>query len=199
MTQRARPSWQRIAGVSLLAIACATTIFIGVPPQWDVQVTTWFQRAAPLPDILAAIYTTLGNAELMVLAAGVAGGLWVLRRRPQGVPTLWLAGGLAVVSVIAVGLKFVLPHPGPPLALQRHVLEFGLSAATPGSFPSGHTMRITFFAVTTLRRWPIIGATVVGAMMAGLIYLGDHWLSDVLGGLILGWMCASLMDAIKPV
>jgi undecaprenyl-diphosphatase len=140
----------------------------------------------------------LGNAEVMILGSGIVGGLLFLRNPSRGGRILWLAVGLGVVSLIAVALKFLIAHPSPPLSLQRHVFELGLSLPSPGSFPSGHTMRTTFFAALMLRARPLLAGLLVVAMMVGLVYLGDHWLSDVLGGLILGWTCAVIMDVTRP-
>jgi membrane-associated phospholipid phosphatase len=53
-------------------------------------------------------------------------------------------------------------------------------------------MRMTFFAANALRRVPAAAGALVFAVMAALVYLGDHWTSDVLGGLCLGWACAEL-------
>ncbi len=191
--QRARASWQRTAGVVLVAIVATTAIFFGISPRSDILVTTWFQRAAPLPDVPAALFVFLGNAEVMILGSGIVAGLLFLQNPSVGRRILWLAVGMGVVSLIAVALKFLIPHPSPPPSLQRHVFEVGLSLQSPGSFPSGHTMRTTFFAALTLRARPLLAGLLVVTMMVGLVYLGDHWLSDVLGGLILGWTCAVVM------
>ena len=100
--------------------------------------------------------------------------------------------GVAATGFIAFAFKYVLPHPGPPPELQRRVVRYGFGIAQPFSFPSGHTMRTTFFAATALRRAPAAAGALVLAMMTALVYLGDHWVSDVLGGLCLGWACAEI-------
>ncbi|HYM70237.1 MAG TPA: phosphatase PAP2 family protein [bacterium] len=182
---RASPTRLLASLVLFLALAAAAVHNTG--HRWDVAVTTWLHRAAPAPDLPTALYVFAGNAEIVVTGAVLAGVLLLRRDRTRTEAAFGLAGSLVVLSLLAVGLKHLLPHPGPPDAMQRHVFRMGISIPTPFSFPSGHTVRATFIAGTVLRGAPIAAIAVVGSMMASLVYLGDHWTSDVLGGLCLGW------------
>ncbi len=196
-THRLHTSWWTRLEVTAFSMVVAAVLFLGVRPDWDLAVTRWLQRAAPLADFPAAVFVLLGNAEVMISAVVVAGGLWYLWGRRQSSMAFWLALGLTGASVLAVGLKYLLVHPGPPPSLQRHVFDVGVALQTPYSFPSGHTMRATVFAAVALRRAPVLVVSVVVAMMAALVYLGDHWTSDVLGGLVLGIACAVLVRSVN--
>jgi membrane-associated phospholipid phosphatase len=178
----------RLAGGALLFAVLAGIASFGVTNHLDRAVTMWLQRAAPLLDVPAVLFVLLGNAEVVIPAAALA-GLALYRRDPErGRAALWLAAGLVLVSIVAVVLKSTIPYPGPPESLQRHILfRRGVSLYTPFSFPSGHTMRTTLIAGTVLRHRPVLAGLVVICMMAALVYLGDHWTADVLGGLCLGW------------
>lgn len=62
---------------------------------------------------------------------------------------------------------------------------------TPNSFPSGHVARVTFLAFLTSAIWPwravrVGAAAVVMITLWARVYIGDHWLSDGLGGVVLG-------------
>jgi len=165
----------------------------------DEAATTWLQRAAPAPDYLASVVVFLGNAEVIIPAVVLAAGLIWLRRRDSKLGLLWLAAGLSLASLLAVTLKYLIIHPGPTAQFQRSVIPIGLHAGTPYSFPSGHTLRTTLLAWISLRnaRW-LAGLLILG-MMTALVYLGDHWLSDVLGGLCLGWVFLETRGAFRSV
>jgi membrane-associated phospholipid phosphatase len=187
----------RLAGGALLFVVLAGIASFGVSNHLDRAITFWLQHAAPLLDVPAVLFVSLGNAEVVIPAAVLA-GLALYRRDPQrGRAALWLAAGLALVSVAAVVLKATIPSPGPPLSFQRHLAyRHGVSLYTPFSFPSGHTMRTTLIAGTVLRHRPVLGGLIVICMMVGLVYLGDHWTTDVLGGLCLGWAGVELARGV---
>jgi membrane-associated phospholipid phosphatase len=165
----------------------------------DEATTTWLQRAAPAPDDLASVLVFLGNAEVVIPAVVLAAGLLWLRRRDAELGILWFAVGLSLASLLAVVLKYLIIHPGPPAEFQRPVIQVGLSAGTPYSFPSGHTLRTTLLAWISLRNARWVAGLLIVSMMTALIYLGDHWLSDVLGGLCLGWVFLEARGAFRSV
>lgn len=185
----------RVRSASALFLFLLVAIFasFAAAQRWDRAVTIWLQHAAPAPDMPASIFVFLGDAEVVITGAVLAGLLLLSRDRGWGIAALQFAAGLAAVSLLAVLLKHTIPHPGPPESLQRHILRLGVSTPpTPFSLPSGHTMRTTFIAGTVLRRFPVLAGAVVLCMMAALVYLGDHWTTDVLAGLCLGWACVEV-------
>ncbi|HLY21491.1 MAG TPA: phosphatase PAP2 family protein [bacterium] len=188
----------RAAGALLGFVVVTAVTFVPASHTVDLGATRWLQRAAPTADWPAFAVSYLGNAEVLVPGFAVAGAVLALRRRRQGLALLGLAVGLAAVSVIAVVFKHLIVHPGPPESLARH-LPVPLGApiqSTPFSLPSGHTMRATFVAGTLLRRFPFAAAALVLGMMAALVYLGEHWLTDVLAAFFLSWACVEAARAV---
>lgn len=178
-------------GAWLVFFAAVAATFALPSHGLDVAVTRWIQHAAPGPDAFAPLYVFLGDAEVLIPAAAAAGVIFWWRDRAQGVAAWRLAAGLLAVSLLAVALKRLVPHFGPPSEFARHVLRPGPNTPQSAwSFPSGHTARTAYVAASALRRWPVVAGAVTLAMMAALVYLGDHWATDVVGGLCLGWACA---------
>jgi membrane-associated phospholipid phosphatase len=70
-------------------------------------------------------------------------------------------------------------------------VEWGIPARTSFSFPSGHAMlAVVFYGAMALharRRWATVGAGIVIATIGlSRLYLGCHFLGDVLGGALAG-------------
>jgi membrane protein DedA with SNARE-associated domain/membrane-associated phospholipid phosphatase len=157
-------------------------------------------RNAPGDEIMTMV-TMLGDGAVMI-AVTLAMVAWLLWRRE------WRIAAAAFVTIFAARL-FV---PLMKLWLQRPrpVELSGLPEAF--SFPSGHTTFATVtlgvFAVLAthgLRSWGkavVFAATGIAviAIAYSRIYLGAHWMSDVLGGFLFGAvMIAAFGIAIEAV
>ena len=102
----------------------------------------------------------------------------------------WLqlvAFGLAVAtSEVMIGTMKALYERPRPLG--------GLLATHSFSFPSGHAVAVTAVGIVIVLlppgprrwRWELQAAVFAGLMALSRTYLGVHWLSDVLGGTLLG-------------
>jgi undecaprenyl-diphosphatase len=168
----------------------------------DISVHNLMQdlRNAPADQLMVAI-TMLGDGVVMI-ALGLAMIAWLAWRRA------WRAAISVAVTIVAARL-FV---PVVKLWLQRPRPEelAGLSEAF--SFPSGHTTHATVtlgilavLASRSMGRWgqALVYASCGIAIIAiaySRIYLGAHWLSDVLAGFLFGAvMTAAFGIAIETV
>jgi undecaprenyl-diphosphatase len=133
--------------------------------------------------VLASVVGLFGQAEVTAgIALGLAIARWRAGRRDAVVPLL-----IAVTVVIEAALKVFVPHAPPPHERARMVelLPF-LHVPFANSFPSGHVARAAFLLGIGHRvpSWAVALGVVL--MAATRVYLGEHWLSDTIGGAILG-------------
>lgn len=134
--------------------------------------------------------TTVGQPWVLRLIILVAAGFHAWRRR--WLIAGWLLATVVIELVLAPSAKYLLNRPRPywksPITLVG-----GLG------YPSGHAAgaamfvtTMTFLVLTTvsrrLLRWLSIGAVVVIGVLvpASRIFLGVHYLTDVIAGLLLG-------------
>ena len=82
--------------------------------------------------------------------------------------------------------------------------DFMLVASDEGSFPSGHVANaatiaavlVLVFGLTRERWWVwVAGAAYVVAMALARTYLGAHWVTDTIGGALLGVAVAVVLWA----
>lgn len=154
--------------------------------------TTFFQVVIPRSlDVPLSVFTILGTAEVTSLALVVT--VYLLWR--QGKFAWSFLVSFFLLHVVELLGKFFIPHSPPPPALLRYQFPINIpmiTVETNYSFPSGHVSRTMFLAVIFLfffrKKWwaiPIAGVLVF-LMVVSRVYLGEHWGSDVLGGLFLG-------------
>jgi membrane-associated phospholipid phosphatase len=146
------------------------------------------QRTSTLTT-LAHAASWLGRSYVLVPAAVlVAAVAAALGRRRVALPVIVAVVGSVIVQNVA---KAIIDRPRPPVvALER---------VSGTSFPSGHATEATAFfgllllvALSSSRSAPVKLAAVlatgaiVGSVALSRVYLGVHYPSDVLAGIVLG-------------
>jgi len=173
---------------------------------FDDAVLRWMQRhQTPWLEGLMVEITMLGTWIVVLSIVSVAGlFLWLTRHRYSAVLLLVAtAGGIGLNNILKVG--FSRPRP--------HIFEWGTTASS-WSFPSGHAMSATVVYVTVAYLAArlqnshgarlatlVIAAVLVATICFSRLYLGVHYPSDVLAGVIIGlsWaaFCMATLEAIQ--
>lgn len=175
---------------------------------WDRSVLDWFvARRDTWPTGLIAWYSNTGGPiwQPIVTAIVVAVLAWRWRDITPVVLTAIAAGGSLLMTVVG---KNVYGRARPPLelAVPPHESSF--------SFPSGHTLNamsiVAILAYLLIRhfwdrgrwlRYLIAGVALLYAWSMGMtrVFLGHHWLTDVMAGWLLGLAWVALVVACHRV
>ncbi|MBA3905423.1 MAG: phosphatase PAP2 family protein [Pseudonocardiales bacterium] len=187
-------------GLGLLAVAALWAGFTGAgPAQLDgpALAESIEDRNAGLTGV-AVVITTVGSTVAMAVLA-VAVGAWCWWRG-RHVDAVLAVGAMAGASLLFRLLKLVLERARPPIA--DHAV-----AVSSESLPSGHaTMSTVVIGTIVVLAWSgrsvgertamvLAAALCVGAVGATRVYLGVHWLSDVLAGWPVGaaWLAVCVL------
>ncbi|MFA5953985.1 MAG: phosphatase PAP2 family protein [Patescibacteria group bacterium] len=154
----------------------------------------------PFLNAIMFVVTLFGRELLIVLVAVVTAALYLKRHVADA---LLLVVGMSAAWVLQFVLKIVFVRPRPffsPITIE-----------TTYSFPSGHALAaFVFFGFMALyvfwqtkrhapRFYALVSATIlVLAIGVSRVYLGVHWLSDVLGGYVIGVWLLTLMTVLRP-
>ena len=201
---------RRIFFVFCLVIMILGTLFFGKMADdflgsddlalWDVPVSkAIIQLRNPTLNRVMLAITLMGNWQMVALGTILVGTLLLIHRKWH---YLW---GLMATDVVAIVFidwtKTLVSRSRPPVAMAI-INQGGYS------FPSGHSYfagvfygLLIYFWIRHLKTWTwrIVGATfgILWILLLGFsrIYLGVHWLTDVIAGLAIGgaWLAATIL------
>ena len=178
----------------------------GKTQRFDEAVLRWIHehRIESFEPVMLEI-TFLGTGSVVITMVSVAAlFLWLTRHKYSAILLLIsTVGGILLNTLLKVG--FGRPRP--------RIFDWGTDVVS-WSFPSGHAMSsaVVYGTVAYLaarlqkKRWHrvltfVVAAVLIGLISASRLYLGVHYPSDVIAGVIIGlaWaaFCMALLEAIQ--
>lgn len=143
----------------------------------------------PAATVLLAALTTVTSPEVLTVFAAAFALAWVVWKRELWRPVV-LMGAMVLAVVLTTLIKQLVSRSRPPSS------DFLLGADDALSFPSGHTVGIGVFTVVLAylvlsrsgtRTTAVLGFSAAFAVTAlvgvSRLYLGYHWLTDIVASL----------------
>lgn len=197
-TSPARAGRFWMLGVALVAFAGLTALTVAVlmrsggPFAIDQVWLVWMLDSRLWLPLWPALFLNWigGGVVAIVVVPGAMILVFLLRRR------WWAAVYVASASVVGAGAVQLLKY-----TVDRIRPDEMLVQSENGSFPSGHAASAAVIAVVVCalfaRAWVVVlGTLYTTAMMFSRTFLGVHWLSDTVAGVLLGAMVALALAAV---
>lgn len=194
--QRIEQSPRRLAAIAagvalLLAVGLGVLVTVrtlnpeGLDAEWMEEIV---EHRSPFWEIPARVFDFIGGGwfAVLVVPIGVAVALLVARRP-------WAASAFILGSALSSGAVHLMKA-----LFGRARPEDILVPLDSGSFPSGHAANaatvVVLLALLLRRRWIAVAGSVYVVLMAlSRTYLGAHWVTDTVGGILIGAAMAVLV------
>lgn len=142
----------------------------------------------PIMDKVMVFITTLGDAGLIWILMGIA---LLINKKYRKVGFMVL-GALALGSILGEGIiKNIVQRDRPFISMEG--IDMLIKAPTSYSFPSGHTTS-SFAAAGVIainfKNKSVYVFTLAVLIAISRIYLGVHFPTDIISGIVLGLSCA---------
>jgi len=182
----ARRWWVVSAAAALLIVVLLGAVIFyrqadkpfGFEVQWMGELV---EARVPVFTALALAFNWIGGGigGIVIVPLVIIAGL-LLWRRPWA--ALYFVCATIASALVVLVMKSLVGRPRPTDILVT---------ADVGSFPSGHSANAALIATTLgiifWRTWVwIVGAAYTLLMMLSRTYLGAHWISDTVGGMLVG-------------
>lgn len=188
-----------VAGLVLIALSCALGYWIYVRGETPFAIDVWWNAAvaeifSPILTGFSRVMNWIGGGWFASLAVPIGGAVvLVVLRRP------WAAAYFLAALAASAAAVQVLKH-----VFGRVRPEDIIVVSDYGSYPSGHVANSATLAVAAFVLFPRVWVAVVGAVWVVLMafsrtYLHAHWLSDTVGGALIGAGTALLIAALFAV
>lgn len=188
-----------VAGLALTVAVLAAVEGGSVLLHWDRPIQEWVEgnRTAWLETMFRG-FSRMGSNVVVFAVFAVVVALTARRCRS-------LAAALAVAVLARPGFEYLVKE-----LVDRDRPDLArLIDGTGPSHPSGHVLAaVTLWgllpplvALVTDRRWlwwlaSATAAILITGIAASRIYLGVHWFSDIVQGLLLGWLYLALIEQL---
>lgn len=188
------------AAILGVAVVCAFSAYLRFVSAAPLGADTWWHGAVQVTPgsalfAVAVFFAQVGGELGAAVLAAIAAALFLAMRRPRDAAALTTAAGIGIVLAQAAKWLGQRDRPWDPL--------YGSHGF---AFPSGHAMGAAALAVSAvlvargseritarLTRWVAVAAIAwIVVMMWSRTALHVHWLTDALGGALLGASAAVL-------